>query len=236
VTNFIHRAEDLLLAAVLALLVVLGSASASMRFSNFDELIRHLTLLVGMLGGMVAAREGRLLAMGTFLQGVSPKWQSTVQVFTTGVANCCASENPRTTQATLTICTAFGFLNAFATFEDSLTFSVDVPGFTGVVSLPTDRLSLSFFAVALSSVSVSVALAFSLVVSATATASFLLASLSAIAGAVVSFGAGGGGDGGGGGGGGGEGRAGGETVIFSVASSDAKKSSSAQKESVSGPE
>ena len=52
------------------------------------------------------------------------------------------------------------------------------------------RLSFSFFAVALSRVSVSVAEAFSLVVSTIATACFLLAFLSVIVGAVVSFGAG----------------------------------------------
>lgn len=114
-TNFVHRAEDLLLAAVLALLVVLGSASASMRFSNFDELIRHLTLLVGMLGGMVAAREGRLLAMGTFLQGVSPKWQSTVQVFTGLVAT--------TVSAVLTVA-AWQFVSQEATMPGELAFGV----------------------------------------------------------------------------------------------------------------
>jgi tripartite ATP-independent transporter DctM subunit len=50
-----------------------------MRFSNVDELVRHLTLVVGMLGGMVAAREGRLLAMGTFVQAVPVRWRSAVQ-------------------------------------------------------------------------------------------------------------------------------------------------------------
>ena len=77
--DFVHRLEDLLLAAVLVLLVVLGVAAASQRFSDTDELIRHLTLVIGMLGGMVAAREGRLLAMGTFVQIVPAQWQSTVQ-------------------------------------------------------------------------------------------------------------------------------------------------------------
>jgi TRAP-type C4-dicarboxylate transport system permease small subunit len=66
------------LAAVLVLLVVLGVAASSRRFSDTDELIRHLTLVIGMLGGMIAAREGRLLAMGTFVQIVPPQWQSTV--------------------------------------------------------------------------------------------------------------------------------------------------------------
>ena len=84
--------------------------------------------------------------------------------------------------------TRLSFLNALRPSTDSLTFSVDVPGVSAALSVPTDRLSLSFFAVALSSVSVSVAVAFSFVVSAIATACFLLAFLSAIVGAVVSFG------------------------------------------------
>jgi len=56
VIEFVHRAENLLLAAVLALLMLLGVGSASTAFANTDELIRHLTLLVGMLGGMAAVR------------------------------------------------------------------------------------------------------------------------------------------------------------------------------------
>ncbi len=82
----VHLLEDLLLALVLALLVVLGVAAASMRFSDVDELVRHLTLVVGMLGGMVAAREGRLLAVGTFVQALPPQWQSTVQLLAGVVA------------------------------------------------------------------------------------------------------------------------------------------------------
>ena len=113
--QFVHRAEDLLLAAVLALLVVLGAASASMRFSNFDELIRHLTLVVGMLGGMVAAREGRLLAMGTFLQAVPPRWQSTVQGFAGLVAT--------TVCATLTVA-AWQFVSQEASTPGELAFGV----------------------------------------------------------------------------------------------------------------
>ncbi len=84
--TLVHRLEDLLLAALLVLVVVLGVAAANTRFANNDELIRHLTLLVGMLGGMVAAREGRLLSMGTFLHAVPARWQSTVQAFTGLVA------------------------------------------------------------------------------------------------------------------------------------------------------
>ena len=79
---FVHRLENLLLAAVLALLVLLGVAGASTAFANTDELIRHLTLLVGMLGGMAAARDGRLLSMGTIVHAMPDRWRPWIEIFT----------------------------------------------------------------------------------------------------------------------------------------------------------
>ncbi len=80
--SFVHRFENLLLAAVLALLVLLGVAGASTKFANADELIRHLTLLVGMLGGMAAARDGRLLSMGTIVHAMPDRWKPAIEAFT----------------------------------------------------------------------------------------------------------------------------------------------------------
>ncbi len=80
--SLVHRFESLLLAAVLALLVLLGVAGASTAFANTDELIRHLTLLVGMLGGMAAARDGRLLSMGTFAHAMPQGWKPGIEAFT----------------------------------------------------------------------------------------------------------------------------------------------------------
>lgn len=80
--EFVHRAENLLLAAVLALLMLLGVGSASTAFANTDELIRHLTLLVGMLGGMAAARDGRLLSMGTIAQALPERWKPAIEAYT----------------------------------------------------------------------------------------------------------------------------------------------------------
>jgi len=115
VRDFVHRLEDRLLAAVLVLLVVLGVAAASQRFSDTDELIRHLTLVIGMLGGMVAAREGRLLAMGTFVQIVPPQWQSTVHALAGVVAT--------TVSAVLTLA-AWQFVSQEAASPGSLAFGV----------------------------------------------------------------------------------------------------------------
>src|SRR5512141_634196 len=67
------RVEDALLAACLASMVLLGVADleiwtrigVSIPIAGTDELLRHVTLLVGMLGGAIAAREGRLLSVAS---------------------------------------------------------------------------------------------------------------------------------------------------------------------------
>jgi len=111
----VHRLEDLLLAVVLALLVLLGVAAASQEFSNTDDLIRHLTLVVGMLGGMVAAREGRLLSMGTIVQAVPARWQSTVHALAGFVATVVC--------AVLTLA-AWQFVSQEAATSSALAFGV----------------------------------------------------------------------------------------------------------------
>ena len=63
--------EDLLLAIALAAMVVLPLAEAALRSTlrtgivGASVIVQHLGLLVGMLGGAIAAREGRLLALST---------------------------------------------------------------------------------------------------------------------------------------------------------------------------
>lgn len=63
----------LLFAAMIALpLVEIGLRQCSTGIPSAPEFLRHLTLLVGMAGGAIAAREGRLLALATtstFLRG-----------------------------------------------------------------------------------------------------------------------------------------------------------------------
>jgi C4-dicarboxylate transporter DctM subunit len=82
VRAFVQRAENGLLAATLALLMLLGVLNATRSFADTDELIRHLTLLVGMLGGMVAARDGRLLAMGTIAHALPARARPAIEAFT----------------------------------------------------------------------------------------------------------------------------------------------------------
>ncbi len=80
--RLVQRLENGLLAAALAVLLLLGVASATRSFADTDELIRHLTLLVGMLGGMMAARDGRLLAMGTIAQALPARARPFIETFT----------------------------------------------------------------------------------------------------------------------------------------------------------
>lgn len=73
---WLHRIENGLLVLALGLMMLLGVADLEfwdklklpIRFAGADSLIRHLTLIVGMLGGMVAARESRLLAISSLTQ------------------------------------------------------------------------------------------------------------------------------------------------------------------------
>ncbi len=63
-----HRLEDLLVTALLGVMIALPLAEIGLRqFSvgipSAPDFLRHLTLLVGMAGGALAAREGRLLAL-----------------------------------------------------------------------------------------------------------------------------------------------------------------------------
>lgn len=71
--SFLRRlgaAEDLLVALLLAAMVILPLLEIALRQSSrglpsAPEFLRHLTLLVGMAGGALAAREGRLLALAS---------------------------------------------------------------------------------------------------------------------------------------------------------------------------
>lgn len=65
----LHSGEDIALSAVLALMTVLPLAEIALRgvfrvgIANAASIVQHLVLVLGMLGALVAAREGRLLAL-----------------------------------------------------------------------------------------------------------------------------------------------------------------------------
>ncbi len=86
-----HFGENLALALLLAIMVALPLAEIVLRkFStgipSAPDLMRHLTLLVGMVGGVVAARDGRLLALATAPALLRGRWKGVALVFSTGVA------------------------------------------------------------------------------------------------------------------------------------------------------
>ncbi len=65
-----QRIEDGILTSVLAAMIALPLLEISLRqvsagIPNAPEFLRHLTLLVGMAGGLLAARDGRLLALAS---------------------------------------------------------------------------------------------------------------------------------------------------------------------------
>ncbi|HOS74419.1 MAG TPA: TRAP transporter small permease subunit, partial [Verrucomicrobiota bacterium] len=86
------QAEDLLLVVALAAMLLLPVVEILLRhvfhtgISGSSAIVQHLTLIVGMLGGAVAARERRLLALSpiqTLLQG---RARAAAQVFSSGFA------------------------------------------------------------------------------------------------------------------------------------------------------
>jgi C4-dicarboxylate transporter DctM subunit len=82
-------AEDLLLCAAMGALVLLGigqldlwpALGLRLNVGVMDNVARHVTLLIGMLGSMVAARERRLLAIGTLAQLAPERLQPAIAIF-----------------------------------------------------------------------------------------------------------------------------------------------------------
>ena len=95
-----HRAEDLLLVLVLAAMVLLPVSEVLRRLGmpfgirGADDFLRHLTLMVGMLGGMIAARENRLLSLSSLPQ------------FLTGWKKAAAAKISGVVAALITLCLA----------------------------------------------------------------------------------------------------------------------------------
>lgn len=86
------RVEDTLLVLSLAGIVLIPLLESTLRatihagISGSNSIVQHLTLVVGMIGGAVAAREGKLLSLSTaeaFLRG---RWRTAVRYFSHGTA------------------------------------------------------------------------------------------------------------------------------------------------------
>ncbi len=89
---FLRRSEEGLLVLALALMVLLPAAEVLLRklagrgIPASAPLVQHLVLVVGMLGGALAAREGRLLSISTLTYFLKGRALAAAQAFSSGVA------------------------------------------------------------------------------------------------------------------------------------------------------
>jgi C4-dicarboxylate transporter DctM subunit len=87
------RCEDLLIAAILVAMVLIPLAESVLRRTlhtgivGATSIVQHFVLLVGMLGGAIAAREGRLLALSTLADTrLCGKWKRVSRIFTASLS------------------------------------------------------------------------------------------------------------------------------------------------------
>jgi C4-dicarboxylate transporter, DctM subunit len=84
--GILRHAENLLVALALAAMVLLPLAEIVLRkwfavnLSGAAISVQHLTLIVGMLGGALAARDGRLLSLSTLSTVLVGRWKSAAQI------------------------------------------------------------------------------------------------------------------------------------------------------------
>jgi C4-dicarboxylate transporter DctM subunit len=85
--RWLREVENLLVSLALAALVLLPLGEIVLRkvfqtgISGATAFQQHLTLLIGLLGGALAAREGRLLALSTLTTFLKGWWQVLARVF-----------------------------------------------------------------------------------------------------------------------------------------------------------
>ncbi len=88
----LRDAEDLLVSLALAAMVLLPLAEIVLRkffqtgIGGAAVYQQHLTLFIGLLGGALAARDGRLLSLSTLTGFLSGRWQLLALVFSSGFA------------------------------------------------------------------------------------------------------------------------------------------------------
>lgn len=83
--------ENALLIASVALLIAIPIFERIFRPFGFGitgatDFIQHLTLIIAMIGGSVAARENRLLAISTFSQFAPLRWKPCIKIFSHSIA------------------------------------------------------------------------------------------------------------------------------------------------------
>ena len=90
--RWLWQAENLLVALSLAALMVLPLIEIIGRkffhggLSGGAALQQHLVLIIGLLGGMFAARDRRLLSLSTLTNFLKGRWQTFARVFSSAFA------------------------------------------------------------------------------------------------------------------------------------------------------
>ena len=90
--RWLWQAENLLVALALAALMVLPLIEIVGRkffhggLSGGAALQQHLVLIIGLLGGMFAARDRRLLSLSTLTNFLTGRWQTFARVFSSAFA------------------------------------------------------------------------------------------------------------------------------------------------------
>jgi tripartite ATP-independent transporter DctM subunit len=85
--RWLRDGENLIISLTLAALVLLPLEEIVLRkFSGATAFQQHLTLLVGLLGGALAARERRLLTLSTLTTFLKGRWQLLARVFSSSFA------------------------------------------------------------------------------------------------------------------------------------------------------
>src|SRR5262249_2305772 len=90
--RILRRTENILLCVPLAAMMLLPVIEIILRsvfktgISGSSAIVQHLTLIVGMLGGGLAAREGRLLALSPAQTLLKGRAKAAAQIFSSGFA------------------------------------------------------------------------------------------------------------------------------------------------------
>ena len=90
--RWLWDAENLLVALALAILMLLPLVEIAGRklfrhgLESATSLQQHLVLIIGLLGGMFAARDGRLLSLSTLTTFLKGRWQSFARGFSSAFA------------------------------------------------------------------------------------------------------------------------------------------------------
>jgi tripartite ATP-independent transporter DctM subunit len=90
--RFLKQGEDFLVGIALAAMVLLPLAEIVLRavfkvgISASTSLVQHMTLVVSMLGGAIAARENRLLSLSAAADYLKGPWRSAARIYSGGFA------------------------------------------------------------------------------------------------------------------------------------------------------